>query len=77
MLLKIVFRHVLVMNMVRVAKDTLVLFIQSPMALIFGNRYANNFGLLIAVVVVCVGICLHQIAKKKYPYVIEKERNLQ
>jgi hypothetical protein len=55
----------------------LVLFLQSPMALIFGNRYVSNFGFWIAAVMVCLGITLNQTAKHKYPYATEKGRNLQ
>lgn len=51
---------------------SLVLFVQSPMGLIFGNRYANNLGFWIMAVMICLGISLNLIAANKYHYSIEK-----
>lgn len=50
---------------------TLFLFMQAPMGLIFGNKAYPNLGLCLLVTMVCLGISIHQIAKRKYPYVIE------
>lgn len=51
---------------------SLVLFVQSPMGLIFGDKHANNLGLWIMIAMICCGISLNLIAANKYHYNIEK-----
>lgn len=51
---------------------SLILFVQSPIGLIYGNEYASNFGFLIMAIMICFGISLNLIAASKYHYIIEK-----
>ncbi|WP_019910518.1 hypothetical protein [Paenibacillus sp. HW567] len=51
---------------------SLILFIQSPIGLIYGNKYANNLGFWIMAVMICLGITLNQIAANKYRYTVGK-----
>lgn len=51
----------------------LVLFVQSPMALIFGNRAVDKLGFWLMAFMICLGIVLNQIARIKFTYHTEKE----
>ncbi|MGN6715528.1 hypothetical protein [Anaerocolumna jejuensis] len=51
---------------------SLVLFVQSPMGLIYGNKCADNLGFWIMAIMICLGVSLTQIAANKYHYTIEK-----
>lgn len=51
----------------------LVLFVQSPMALIFGNRAVDKLGFWLMAFMICLGIVLNQIARIKFTYDTEKE----
>lgn len=46
----------------------LVLFVQSPMALIFGDRIADKLGFWLMAIMICLGIALNQIAQNKFNY---------
>ena len=50
----------------------LILFVQSPMALIFGNRLLEKLGFWLMAALICMGIVLDQIARLKFDYQIEK-----
>lgn len=50
---------------------TLVLLVQCPMALIFGNRVMGKLGFWLMIVMICLGIILNQIARLKFPYDIQ------
>lgn len=50
----------------------LVLFIQSPIGLIYVNRLSDKLGFWIMLIMVCLGIILNQIARNKYEYNINK-----
>lgn len=50
----------------------LVLFVQSPMALVYGNRTIDKLGFWIMAVMICLGIALNQIASIKFGYQTEK-----
>lgn len=52
---------------------TLVLFVQSPMALIFGNRAMDKLGFWLMATMICCGIVLSQIARLKFAYHNVKE----
>lgn len=49
----------------------LILFVQSPMGLIFGNRIYPNLGFWLLVIMICIGVSANQIAKIKYSYRVE------
>lgn len=44
----------------------LILFVQSPVALVYGNRYTNSFGTYLMIGMILIGITLNQIASHKY-----------
>lgn len=46
----------------------LVLLVQSPMALIFGNRAMDKLGVWLMAVMICMGIVLSQIARLSFAY---------
>lgn len=46
----------------------LVLFLQSPMALIYGNKAIDKLGFWLMAVMICFGIVLNQIASIKFGY---------
>lgn len=50
----------------------LVLLVQSPMALIFGNKIMDKLGFWLMAVMICFGIILNQIARLKFSYCTEK-----
>ncbi len=52
---------------------TLILLVQSPMALIFGNKVMDKLGFWLMAVMICLGIVLNQIARLRFSYHIEKE----
>ena len=52
---------------------TLILLVQSPMALIFGNKVIEKLGFWLMAVMICLGIVLNQIARLRFSYHIEKE----
>lgn len=52
---------------------TLILLVQSPMALIFGNKVIEKLGFWLMAVMICLGIVLNQIARLRFSYRIEKE----
>lgn len=54
---------------------TLVLLVQSPMALIFGNKVMDKLGFWLMTVMICLGLVLNQIARLRFSYCIEKEDN--
>ncbi|WP_368234338.1 hypothetical protein [Anaerotruncus rubiinfantis] len=55
----------------------LILFVQSPMGLIFGNKLCSNMGFWLLVIMICIGVTANQIARIKYPYSTESvEENL-
>lgn len=49
----------------------LILFVQSPMGLIFGNKIYPNMGFWLLVIMICIGVIANQIARIKYPYSTE------
>lgn len=49
----------------------LILFVQSPMGLIFGNKIYSNFGFWLLIIMICIGVTVNQIARVKYPYSTE------
>ncbi|SHK82886.1 hypothetical protein SAMN02745136_03432 [Anaerocolumna jejuensis DSM 15929] len=51
---------------------SLVLFVQSPMGLIYGNKCIDNLGFWTMAIMICLGIIINQIAANKYHYTIEK-----
>lgn len=56
---------------------SLVLFVQSPMGLILGNKIYPNMGFWLLVIMICIGVIANQLAKIKYPYLTEDiEENL-
>lgn len=46
----------------------LVLFVQSPMGLIYGNRYMNNLGIWLLIGMICCGVIINQLARIKFNY---------
>lgn len=52
---------------------TIILLVQSPMALIFGNKVMDKLGFWLMAVMICLGIVLNQIARLRFSYHIEKE----
>ncbi len=54
---------------------TLVLLVQSPMALIFGNKVMDKLGFWLMTIMICLGLVLNQIARLRFSYCIEKEDN--
>lgn len=50
----------------------LVFLVQSPMALIFGNKVTDKLGFWLMAVMICLGIVLNQIARLKFSYRTEK-----
>ncbi len=53
----------------------LVLFVQSPMALIFGNKAMDKLGFWLMAAMICLGIVLGQVARLKFAYHTIKEDN--
>lgn len=51
---------------------TLVLLVQSPMALIFGNKVMDKLGFWLMAFMICLGIVLNQIARLRFSYHTEK-----
>lgn len=49
----------------------LTLFVQAPMALIFGNMYMYRLGFWLMATMICSGIVLNQIARIRFGYQIE------
>lgn len=49
----------------------LILFVQSPMGLIFGNKIYSNLGFWLLIIMICIGVTINQIARVKYPYSTE------
>lgn len=47
---------------------TLVFFLQSPMAILYGNRIADNFGTGLGIVLIGIGIISDQIARNHFNY---------
>lgn len=55
----------------------LILFVQCPMGLIFGNKIYPNSGFWLLVIMICIGVSTNQFARIKYPYSTESiEENL-
>ena len=52
----------------------LILFVMSPMALIYGNQFLNKLGIFAFVLLVGIGIVLDQIAQMRHPYSNEKNK---
>ena len=52
---------------------TLVLLVQSPMALIFGNRAMDKLGFWLMATMICLGIILGQVARLRFAYHTVKE----
>ena len=50
----------------------LVLFLQSPMALIYGNKASDKLGFWMMIIMIVFGIILSQIARLKFRYTVEK-----
>lgn len=50
----------------------LILFVQSPMGLLFGNKIYSNMGFWLSIIMLCVGVTLNQIARIKYPYTVKE-----
>lgn len=50
----------------------LILFVQAPIALIYGNQFISKFGFWLMFIMVCSGIILNQIARLKFNYQEEK-----
>ncbi|WP_313757406.1 hypothetical protein [Tissierella sp.] len=55
----------------------LILFVQSPIGLIFGNKIYPNLGFWLLIIMICVGVSSNHIARIKYQYSVENvEENL-
>ena len=52
----------------------LILFVMSPMALIYGNQFFNKLGFFAFVMLIGIGIVLDQIAQIRHPYSSEKNK---
>lgn len=52
--------------------SALILFVMSPIALIYGNQILNRLGFITFVLLIGTGLFLDQIAKIRYPYSKEK-----
>ncbi|MFV0516591.1 MAG: hypothetical protein ACK5MV_04280 [Aminipila sp.] len=52
---------------------TIILLVQSPMALIFGNKVLDKLGFWLMSVMICLGIVFNQIARLKFSYYAKKE----
>ncbi|CDM68403.1 putative membrane protein [Clostridium bornimense] len=48
-----------------------VLFLLSPMALIYGNRVVYRMGFWLMAIMICLGIVFNQIARIVFPYELE------
>lgn len=53
----------------------LILFVQSPIGLVFGNKIYSKMGFWLLVIMLCVGVTLNQIARLKYPYTVKEGEN--
>lgn len=47
---------------------SLILFVMSPMALIYGNRFQHNFGTIMFFVFVGIGITIDMLARTFFPH---------
>lgn len=51
---------------------SLILFVQSPMALIYGRRAYGNLGIIFMLLMIAFGILFNQIAKMQFHYTIKE-----
>ena len=47
---------------------SLVFFVQSPVGLIYGNRFYNTLGFWIFAIMICIGVSFNRIATIKFHY---------
>lgn len=56
---------------------TIILLVQAPMGLIFGNKIMDKLGFLLMSIMICTGIVLNQIARVRFSYHTQEDEKTQ